>query len=287
MNAFTIKDLENLSGIKAHTIRIWEQRYGLLKPQRTNTNIRYYCNAELKNILTISLLNKYGFKISQIGQMQPGERQEKVLELGEENAKTDRTLNELIQQMVDLNMDQFEDTIDHYIQAHGMETGVNRLILPFIEKMGILWKNGHLHPAHEILVSNSIRQKLVVAIESTPQPDRLGPTHLLFLPEGEYNELPLLLKNFQLRTHRTPTIYLGANVPMKDVEFVVQLKKPDFAYIPLTRPSDSFNLSKFLIDIQHLMRGKTTLISGSLVQQYRKKPPPGILFETVSKPVTT
>jgi hypothetical protein len=188
--------------------------------------------------------------------------------------------------MVDLNMDQFEDTIDHYIQEHGMETGFNRLILPFIEKMGILWKNGHLHPAHEILVSNSIRQKLVVAIESTPQPDRLGPTHLLFLPEGEYNELPLLLKNFQLRTHRTPTIYLGANVPMKDVEFVVQLKKPDFAYIPLTRPSDSFNLSKFLIDIQHLMRGKTTIISGSLVQQYRKKPPPGILFETVSNPVT-
>ena len=112
MNAFTIKDLENLSGIKAHTIRIWEQRYNFLKPQRTTTNIRYYTNDELKTVLNIALLNKYGFKISHIDRMQPNEIRERILSLGDASAIQERVVNDLVQQMVDLDMETFEKTND-------------------------------------------------------------------------------------------------------------------------------------------------------------------------------
>src|SRR5919107_6225808 len=112
MNAFTIKDLENLSGIKAHTIRIWEQRYTFLKPQRTDTNIRYYSNEELKTLLNIALLNKYGYKISHIDKMDPVEWRNKVISLSNLEAQQERMINELIQCMIDLEMDQFEKLMD-------------------------------------------------------------------------------------------------------------------------------------------------------------------------------
>ena len=110
MNLFTIKDLENLSGIKAHTIRIWEQRYSLIKPNRTDTNIRFYSADELKKVLNIALLNKYGFKISHIDRMTASEMQQKILSLSQEEAKQERIINELIQHMVDLETEKFENT---------------------------------------------------------------------------------------------------------------------------------------------------------------------------------
>src|SRR5688572_19994680 len=119
MNIFTIKDLENLSGIKAHTIRIWEQRYKFLKPSRTDTNIRYYSNDELKKILNIALLNKHGFKISHIGKMNENEVRDKILSLTQIQAQQERIVNELIQCMVDLNIDRIEQIVDSYIQSKG------------------------------------------------------------------------------------------------------------------------------------------------------------------------
>src|SRR5687767_5345767 len=119
MSAFTIKDLENLSGIKAHTIRIWEQRYHFLKPRRTDTNIRYYCNDELKTVLNIALLNKYGFKISHIDRMDTGEINEKILSLKDPNAIQDRLVNDLVREMAELDMDTFERIITKYSAAKG------------------------------------------------------------------------------------------------------------------------------------------------------------------------
>src|ERR1700709_2207501 len=108
MDSFTIKDLENLSGIKAHTIRIWEQRYNFLKPQRTGTNIRYYSNDELKTILNIALLNKFGFKISHIDKMNVSEINQKLISLSHDQARQERIINELIGFMIDYNVDSFE-----------------------------------------------------------------------------------------------------------------------------------------------------------------------------------
>jgi DNA-binding transcriptional MerR regulator len=121
MNAFTIKDLENLTGIKAHTIRIWEQRYKFLKPQRSDTNIRYYSSHELKTVLNIALLNKYGFKISHIDKMDESQMKEKLLSLSHAQAQQERIVNELIQNMVDLNIEDFELVLDKYIHTKGIE----------------------------------------------------------------------------------------------------------------------------------------------------------------------
>ena len=121
MNSFTIKDLENLSGIKAHTIRIWEQRYQFLKPSRSDTNIRYYSNDELKKVLNIALLNKYGYKISHIDKMGDVEVKEKILSLTNTQAQQERIVNDLIQCMIDLNIDRLENILDDHIRLRGID----------------------------------------------------------------------------------------------------------------------------------------------------------------------
>ena len=279
MNAFTIKDLENLSGIKAHTIRIWEQRYNFLKPQRTTTNIRYYSNNELKTVLNIALLNKYGFKISHIDRMQPNEIREKILSLGDARAIQERIINDLVQEMVDLEMEQFEKVINSYISSKGIERTVIQIIFPFLEKIGILWQTGHINPAQEHLVTNIIRQKLIFAIETTVSHIKLNKTFLLFLPEGEHHELGLLFMYYLLKSRGANTIYLGANVPVKDVEHVIKLKKPDISFIHLTATCSNFNFEKFLNNVQQKFGSTTTIITGQLTQQYRKKIPPSVQFK--------
>ena len=154
MNAFTIKDLENLTDIKAHTIRIWEQRYDFLKPQRTDTNIRYYNNDELKKILNIALLNKYGFKISHINRMNDDDIKSKILSINNIHAQQERNVNELIQAMVDMNLEGFESLLEEHIRVKGIEKTIYQVIFAFMERIGVLWITGHINPAQEHLVSN-------------------------------------------------------------------------------------------------------------------------------------
>ena len=195
MHSFTIKDLENLSGIKAHTIRIWEQRYSFLKPDRTDTNIRVYSNDELKKLLNVALLNKFGFKISHIDKMDEGELWDKILSLNQQDALQERIVNILIQCMIDLDMEAFEDELDNFITAKGIEKTISQIIFPFLEKIGILWLTNHINPGQEHLVTNIIRQKLIVGIENVRNTVKIDKTVLLFLKETEYHELSLLFIN--------------------------------------------------------------------------------------------
>ncbi|MBK8140439.1 MAG: MerR family transcriptional regulator [Chitinophagaceae bacterium] len=279
MNAFTIKDLENLSGIKAHTIRIWEQRYNFLKPQRTDTNIRYYSSDELKTVLNIALLNKYGFKISHIDRMQPEEIKAKILSLGDAKAIQERIVNELVQEMVDLNIEKLEKILANYISLRGIEKTVIHIIFPFLEKIGLLWVTGHINPAQEHLVTNVIRQKLIVAIETAITHLKVDKTVLLFLPEGEHHELGLLFMYYMLKNRGIQTIYLGANVPVKDVAYVARLKKPDIVFTHLTSTSSNFNFEKFLNSINSQFNDIQTVISGQLTHSYTKNIPNGIKFK--------
>lgn len=279
MNAFTIKDLENLSGIKAHTIRIWEQRYSFLKPQRTTTNIRYYTNEELKTILNVALLNKYGFKISHIGRMQPEEIIDRILSLGDVKAVQERVVNELVKAMIEFDMEKFEKIIANYITAKGIERTVLQIIFPFLEKIGILWQTGHIHPAQEHLVTNVVRQKMIFAIETAVPRIRLEKSCLLFLPEGEHHELGLLFIHYLLKIRGTRIIYLGANVPVKDVEQVIKLRQPDLIFVHLTATCPNFNFDKFLQFTGHHFSGTPVIISGLLTQQYKKKVPDNVHFK--------
>lgn len=271
MNKFTIKDLENLSGIKAHTIRIWEQRYSFLKPQRTATNIRYYSNQELKMLLNISLLNKYGFKISHINRMTNDELREKTLTLTNGEAQQERIVNDLIQHMVDLDLDAFEHVLDQFIAAKGIEKAVTYIIFPFLERIGILWLTDHINPAQEHIITNIIRQKIIVGIDSIITPFASNTKVLLFLPENEHHELGLLFLAYLLKSRGIRTIYLGANVPIRDLEFVVKIKKPDYIYTHLTTVIREFNFDKFLHHMKTTFAGTNILISGLLTQTFEKK----------------
>ena len=280
MNAFTIKDLQNLSGIKAHTIRIWEQRYAFIKPQRTQTNIRYYTNEELKKILNISLLNKYGYKISHINKMSTAEIQEKIVALSNFQAQHERIVNELIQYMVDMNIEGFEEVLDNYINARGFDKTITQIIFPFLERIGILWVTNHVNPAQEHLVTNIIRQKLIAGIETAFTHINTNKLVLLFLPEGEHHELGLLYICYLLKSRGIKTLYLGANVPVSDLEFVAKFKKPDLLYTHLTAAAANFNFDKFLQQVSTRMENFSLVVSGQLTTAYKKQLPPKVNFKT-------
>jgi DNA-binding transcriptional MerR regulator len=276
MNSFTIKDLENLSGIKAHTIRIWEQRYHFLKPKRTDTNIRKYSNEELKTILNIALLNKYGFKISHIDKMNPEEINGKILSLGDARAVQERLINSLVQEMADLDMEKFEKILNAQIAVKGVERTVMQVIFPFLDKIGILWQTGNINPAQEHLVSNIIRQKLILGIEKVVPATRIEKTVLLFLPEDEHHELGLLFLYYLLKSRGATTIYIGANIPLADVEEVARLKKPDLAFVHLTGTGPGFHFEKFLGNVNQRLRDTKTIVSGLITVDYKKKVPPSV-----------
>lgn len=279
MNSFTIKDLENLSGIKAHTLRIWEQRYNFLKPNRSFTNIRYYSNEELKKVMNIALLNKYGYKISHIDKMDEAQMNEKILSLNQMEAQQERIVNDLIKNMIDLDMNAFEDTLDRFVLVKGIERAITQIVFPYLEKIGILWMTNHINPAQEHLVTNIIRQKLIVGIESATPALALDKSILLFLPEGEHHELGLLFMYYLLKKRGASVIYLGTNIPMKDVEYVVNLKKPDYLYSHLTTVGKNFNFDKFLENISKKFPKTPTVISGLLTNTYEKKIQPPVYFK--------
>ena len=279
MNSFTIKDLECLSGIKAHTIRIWEQRYSFLKPQRTETNIRYYTGDELKTVLNIALLNKYGFKISHIDKMNASEIHLKLQSLTDIQAQQERQINALIGHMVDLATDKFEADLDIFIQTKGIEKAINNLLFPFLERVGILWQTNHINPAQEHLVTNIIRQKLLVGIESATNRFPTGKTVLLFLPETEYHELGLLYVYYLLKSRGVMVLYLGANVPLKDVAYISNIKKPQYLYTHITSVVGQLKMEKYLNTLKELVPEIPFVVSGQFVQNVHKTPSKGFIFK--------
>jgi DNA-binding transcriptional MerR regulator len=286
MNSFTIKDLENLTGIKAHTIRIWEQRYNFLKPQRTDTNIRYYSNNELKKILNIALLNRYGFKISHISKMSDDDIHVKILGINNSEAQQERILNELIQKMIDLELVSFELIIDEHIRVKGIEKTINKIIFPFMERIGVLWVTGYLNPAQEHLVTNIIRQKLIVGTQAISNLIPTKTTALLFLPEGEFHELGLLFIQFLLKHQGIGVLYLGSNIPLEDVDYIVKHKSPDLIYTHLTTVSNLFNFDRFIQQSQKRFGTTPLVISGRLASIYDKSIPSHVHLKKSLQEVT-
>lgn len=279
MNSFTIKDLENLSGIKAHTIRIWEQRYSFLKPQRTDTNIRYYTSEELKTVLNIALLNKYGFKISHIDRMNHDEISNKLITLTDTQAQQEKMINDLIGNMIDMEVEKFETVIEKHIRNRGIEKTITQLIFPYLERIGILWQTNHINPAQEHLVTNIIRQKLIVGIDSTAPVLNSSKTVLLFLPEGEFHEVGLLYMYFLLKNRGVRVLYLGANVPYKDVAFLVRHKAPHQLYTHITF-TGSNKIERYLSNLREAVPAATPIVvSGQITLNSHKFSLHGIDFK--------
>lgn len=268
--SFTIKELEAISGIKAHTIRIWEQRYHFLKPDRTETNIRRYSNDELKTLLSVALLNKFGYKISRIDAMSQEERAQAVLALSQHEASSERLVNKMIGYMIDMKNVDFEKLLNDHIRSHGIEKTITEIIFYFLEKVGILWHTNHILPVQEHIVSNIVRQKILAAIDDLPLVHKQAPVFLLFLPEDEHHEMGLLFVYYLLRKTKLPVIYLGSSVPLKDVQFLFEQRTPDYLYLHLTSFPRKHDLSKYLSTLSQKFSRTKILLTGSAIQEHKK-----------------
>lgn len=264
MDFFTIKDLENLSGIKAHTIRMWEQRYDFLKPGRTESNIRHYDGKELKKLLNIALLNKAGFRISLINRMSEEEMSKKILALTLPFAQEQNILTELLASMMELNTARFDQLLEKHICEKGFSKSVQYVVFPFLEKIGLLWTTGHMTVAQEHAAVSVIRQKFIVAIENTRSRIRRNVNFMLFLPEGEFHELGLLYVWFLLRSRGIPVLYLGANMPIGEAASACSSAEIDYVYLHLTSVTGNFQWDQFLHSLQTAFQPRRVVISGPM-----------------------
>lgn len=220
MNAFSISQLAQFSGIKAHTIRIWEQRYNALKPNRSEGNTRYYDNSQLRRLLNIVSLMESGYKVSELGAL-PDETLFELLE--KINSKevayepTEYFISQLIAAGMNYDEGNFEKSFSHCLIRFGMKDAYLRVFYPMLERLGLMWSMNKIPPANEHFISNLIRQKLFTAIDYLPAPNRSSDSWLLFLPENEFHEIGLLFACYLIRLSGCRAIYLGSNVPEQSV----------------------------------------------------------------------
>ncbi len=279
MNRFSIKDIENLTGIKAHTIRIWEQRYGILQPKRTPTNIRYYDALDLKTALRISLLNNYGYKISRIHEMSDEEMNSLIQKINDKDFKLQVLVNELLEATLAMDIDKFERLVNEYLRKYGIEQTIEQLVFNFLEKIGLMWMTDRLFPAQEHMVSNVVYRKLAVAIEGLPPKEAdASPSVLLFLPEGEIHDIGLMYVNYLLHKYGKNPIYLGANSPIKDVKMVVEAKQPNYLYVHLTSVASDFDVNKYVQKLHNIFPESKILVSGSLLNVTKQIPVKNVQF---------
>ncbi|MCB0804222.1 MAG: MerR family transcriptional regulator [Bacteroidales bacterium] len=229
MANYSIKDLENFTGVKAHTIRIWEKRYNVVEPKRTCTNIRYYDDEDLKRLLNISILNRHGYKISNIVNFTEDSMHEKILSLSQSYADVESQVESLVLAMIDMDEARFEKIFNTAVINLGFEDAIIKLMYPFFEKIGLLWQIGSINPAQEHFVSNLLRQKLIVAIDGLVENlNGTTKTFVLFLPEGEYHELGLLFYHYLIKKYNQKVFYLGETVPFEALNDVSKARKVDY-----------------------------------------------------------
>lgn len=235
MSSYSIKDLEQLSGIKAHTLRIWEQRYNIISPKRTDTNIRTYDDLDLKLVLNISLLKDHGYKISEIARLSTEEMYQEVIKISDRQLSYPDQIHALTISMLDLDEERFEKIIRTNSLQFGFENTMIHIIYPFLSRIGTLWITGSVGPAQEHFISNLIRQKLIVAIDG--QVNKRGPNgkiYMLFLPEGELHEISLLFANYIIRARNNKVVYLGQSMPFNELVFAYNIHQPDYIFSVIT-----------------------------------------------------
>jgi DNA-binding transcriptional MerR regulator len=281
MAVYSIRDLERLSGIKAHTIRIWEKRYGLIEPRRTLTNIRTYCDTELKKILNVSMLNRKGLKISKIARMSPQEIADQIGRIAHFVPDTQSQVEGLTTAMIDFDESRFENIIARSVIQFGFEDTIIKIIYPFFVKIGLMWQTGSVNPAQEHFITNLVRQKVMVAIDNQFIPESINARHLLFfLPEGEWHELGILFFAYLAKKHGYPIVYLGQSVPLSDLTELLRVKSFDglvTAFVSSINSSDALGYVRMLSEATGSI---PVFISGIQIENIEKSLPPHVTVIT-------
>lgn len=274
MAVYSIRDLEKLTGIKAHTLRIWEQRYHLVAPARTDTNIRFYTDEHLRHLFNVALLNKQGVKISHIAQMTHETVAQKVAQIAENQHDASSQIDALTLAMINLDEPAFDHIFGNFVLEHGFEQTMLQLVYPFLDKLNVLWLTGSVSPVHEKFIGNLIRRKLIVAIDQqgndTP---RDAATFLLFLPENENQELTLLFMHYLLRRRRHRVVYLGLQTSLSDLQASCQTVYPQFVFTIVNEPPYRQSIQAYTDNLAKAIgKGKMILTGAQFFMQQVRMP---------------
>jgi MerR family transcriptional regulator, light-induced transcriptional regulator len=277
MALYSIKDLERISGVKAHTIRIWEKRYGIVEPQRTESNIRFYCDTEVKKLMNISILLNHGYKISKLAELDSDELSKKVLEVSMISNGHDSMTENLVVAMIEMDEAKFEKLLNQSIIKEGFENTVFKVLYPFFERIGLLWQAGSINPAHEHFITNLVKQKIYVAIDSVPfHSGSEVKKFLLFLPEWDLHELGLLVYDYLLKSRGFRVIYLGASVPEDDVYAVSDFLKPDYFLAAFANGVEKEKIESYINRLSARFPEKRIFITGHQAVNLSSAIPPNI-----------
>lgn len=219
-SVFSIKDLENLSGIKAHTIRIWEKRYNVLEPMRTETNIRMYDLENLQKLLNITLLHNHGYKISKISKLSEGRIPELVNEIISEKSAKHHAISSFKMAMMNFDQSLFFNTYNNLLSEKSFRDVFYDVFIPLIHELGLLWQTNTISPAHEHFITYLIKQKILTNTEvvQSMEPTKSDRVFVLYLPMNEVHELGLMYLNYEILSHGYKTIYLGESVPTESLK---------------------------------------------------------------------
>lgn len=265
MGEYKIKDIEVLTGVKAHTIRIWEKRYGIIAPSRTDTAIRMYSDEELTSLLKISILNKNGVKISKIASMNQFEIDNAILE-----SNTDETSfsDQLLIALVEMDEVLFTKTLNQLVQTEGLDVVFTEHLIPFLNKIGVMWIVGTINPAQEHFISNLIRQKLIAEIDKLPIPTIKERPILLFLPENEWHEIGLLFYQYILRFQGVNSVYLGQSLPVDSLLQCIDRYKPKALVTSILSSIDKNGIVKYFNEIHSKDSSYSIYAGGYQIELY-------------------
>jgi DNA-binding transcriptional MerR regulator len=281
---YSIKDLENLTDIKAHTIRIWEQRYGLLSPKRTDTNIRYYEDQDLKKLLNINLLYTKGLKISKIAALSDAEILEKSKEIIQKERKwDDDEVDVLLLSIIELNETKIQGILNRIFDEQGIERLFSRTIVPLLTKMGELWQLNSLSVGHEHFFSNIYRAFILAKTAELKTKKKNGKKILMFLPPNEEHELSLLIYQYLFKREGWEVYYLGISVPFEDLKISYDQIKPDIVLSSLIAKSSENEFKNNVKQMLKVIPEKSLVLSGGMTTVYSKHIPDNTRLITSEK----
>jgi DNA-binding transcriptional MerR regulator len=267
MQQYSIRDLDRLSGIKAHTIRVWERRYGIIKPYRTDTNRRRYDDADLKKIINISILRRNGFKISEIAGLSKSEIEEKVLFLTSEIFNSDSQIDSMVEAMVDLNEKAVNDLLNKSIFHKGHEETMTALVFPVLKRVGVMWQTGSANIGSEHFMSNIFRNKLIDSIDSlSASKNPVSKKVILFLPEMEMHELGLLFFQYLVKKDGHESLYLGQSTPLSSVVATNEKWHADILITGMMSGYPDFRMDDYLKDLASSFPAQKILVAGELAK---------------------
>lgn len=270
MQIFTIRDIENLTGIKAHTLRIWEQRYKLFIPKRKESQHRIYDNEDLKALLRISFLYHNGFKISKLAKLSHEEIIRHVKETQIAEGSFSLYVTQLIESALDFNEYAFINIVNEIIEKIGFEKCIVEVCYRYLQKVGLLWSTNNIIPAQEHFTSCIIQNRIIVETEKISAAHNLQPSIVLFCPHNEFHELPLLFINYLLRKNSWGTIYLGANSKIKDVEQIASLQGINYLYMHLITNFTGYDADEYFEKICKAFASKKVLASGEGIKKVQR-----------------